>query len=111
MEFLGHLVSADGVSPRPGLVKAVVECPCPKNKDELCSFLGLCEFYSRFIPDYASKMKVLSNMLRTNVPFVWDSNCQETFELVKSEMVSTKTLRDMIQRFPVQSLLTLAIMA
>ncbi|XP_069086423.1 uncharacterized protein [Pleurodeles waltl] len=90
--FLGHCVSGEGVAPRPGLVKETLESPNPKDKDELRSFVGMCEYYSRFNSNYASKMKVLSNLLKNKVPFIWDSECQTTFEKVKQELVDARPL-------------------
>lgn len=93
VEYLGHVLSEHGVEPRPGLVKAIMDCPPPKDKTGLKSFIRLCEFYSRFIPDYASKVQPLSNMLKKNVSFLWDDCSKKSFEWVKDQLVSSKILK------------------
>ncbi|KAJ1181604.1 hypothetical protein NDU88_006809, partial [Pleurodeles waltl] len=53
VDFLGHNISARGIAPKSSLIKAIVEAPVPKDKDYLRSFLGLSEYYSRFVSGFA----------------------------------------------------------
>ena len=54
LEFMGHVLSARGISPADVKVKAVVEAREPKNAAEVRSFLGLVNFTARFIPDLST---------------------------------------------------------
>ncbi len=54
VEYLGHLVSAEGVGPVPDYVKAVKDWPLPKTKSEARTFLGKCGYYRRFIRNYSA---------------------------------------------------------
>ena len=59
IEFLGHTVTKEGVLPLPTKVAAVSEYPAPSTQDELCRFLGMVNFYNRFVPNAAKIMKLL----------------------------------------------------
>ncbi len=63
IDFLGHRVTADGVSPLPSHVKAVTDFPRPVTVKELQGFLGLINFYRRFIPAAVAILKPLTDSL------------------------------------------------
>lgn len=66
VEFLGHVVTTDGVKPNPRKVEAVKSWPLPKTPKELKSFLGTVSYYRRFIPRFAHIAKPLTSKLRGN---------------------------------------------
>ena len=66
--FLGHVLSADGISANPEKVDIVRDWPVPKNAKELHSFLGLASYYHQFIPNFAHIVKCLHQLIGpTNV--------------------------------------------
>lgn len=64
VEFLGHVVTTDGVRPNPNKVEAILNWPLPKTPKELKSFLGTVSYYRRFIPKFANIAKPLTCQLR-----------------------------------------------
>lgn len=64
VEFLGFIVSQNGIKPNPKKVQAIKEIPVPKTLQDLRSFLGLSGYYRRFIEDYAKLVKPLTLLLR-----------------------------------------------
>jgi len=51
-EFLGHIVTTEGIKPNPNKIKAIQKFPLPKTTKKK-SFLGLCGFYRKCIPNFA----------------------------------------------------------
>ena len=62
-DFLGHIISADGISCDPAKVKAIVEWPAPKAVSHLRSFLGLANYYRRFVKNFASVAAPMYDLL------------------------------------------------
>ena len=54
LKYLGHVVNTNGILPDPDKVKAIHEMPVPASATELRSFLGICNYYRKFVPDFAS---------------------------------------------------------
>jgi len=91
VEYLGHVISQEGVKVDPEKIKAITEWPKPKNISKLRGFLGLTGYYRRFIKNYAHLTTPLSNLLKKN-SFKWDNSAQECFETLKRVMSSTPVL-------------------
>ena len=77
--FLGHVVSALGVSIDPGKVEAVMSWERPKSVFEIRSFLGLAGYYKRFIEDFSWLAAPMTRLTRKEVKFVWDNSCERAF--------------------------------
>ena len=92
IQFLGHLVSEEGVEPLPDTCKAVQNFPRPTNVKQVRSFLGLSGFYRKYIEHYSKIATPLTNLTKKNVPFQWDELCQTVFELLKSALSSPPIL-------------------
>ena len=71
IDYLGHIVSRDGVMPNPKKIQAIVNYPEPRNPKELSSFLGLASYYRRFIRAFAEKAHPLTMLTRKNVAWEW----------------------------------------
>ena len=59
VEYLGHKIDSEGLHTLPSMVSAITEAPEPKNVQELRSFLGLLNYYSKFISNLASILHLL----------------------------------------------------
>jgi hypothetical protein len=91
VEYLGHIISQEGVKVDPSKIKAITEWPKPNNISKLRGFLGLTGYYRRFIKNYAHLTTPLSNLLKKN-SFKWDNNAEECFETLKRVMSSAPVL-------------------
>ncbi|GJP33534.1 hypothetical protein CLOM_g18063, partial [Closterium sp. NIES-68] len=69
VQFLGHMVSAQGVHVDPKKVEAVRTWKTPENVKELQQFLGFANYYNRFVPQYAKLAAPLTNLLKKNTPY------------------------------------------
>jgi hypothetical protein len=81
--FLGHIVSAGGVSLDPGKVKDVLNWMPPTSVLEIQSFPGLAGYYQHFIKDFSKIAKPMKRLLEKNKDFNWTPECQASFEELK----------------------------
>ena len=92
LDFLGHVVSRNGVRPNENKVKAVKDFPVPKNVKQVRSFLGLSGYYRKFVKDYAKIASPLFKLTKKSEKFVWTEPCQEAFDKLKRALVSSPVL-------------------
>ena len=92
IEYLGHIVTQDGIKPDPNKLKAVNEFPIPTDLKQLRSFLGLANYYRRFVKDFALIASPLHQLTKKSVKFCWTPQCQEAFDKLKTALVSAPIL-------------------
>lgn len=92
IEYLGYLVSENGITLCKRHVQAILEYPQPNDVKELQRFLGLCNYFRRFIKDYALKNNVLQTLLKKDVSFDFSTECKVAFECLKEELASPPVL-------------------
>jgi len=92
VNYLGYVVSRDGVTASSDKVKAVRQYPVPRNVKEVRSFLGLASFYRRLVPKFAEIAKPLTQLIRKDVQFKWESSQQAAFEKLKEILCSEQVL-------------------
>ena len=72
VEYLGYDVSAEGIKPSPTKVKAVLEWPQPKGVRDIRGFLGLANFYRRFIKHFSLKAKPWTDLTKESTVWAMD---------------------------------------
>nr|GEY14192.1 reverse transcriptase [Tanacetum cinerariifolium] len=85
--FLGHIVSADGITMDPAKVKAITKWPRPKIVTEIRSFLGLAGYHRRFVEGFSRLALTLTKLMRKGEKFVWDEEREKSFEELKKILV------------------------
>ncbi|XP_052728431.1 uncharacterized protein LOC128195237 [Vigna angularis] len=75
IQFLGHVVSAGGISVDPAKVKAVLDWESPRSVTEVRSFVGLAGYYRRFIEGFSKIVAPLTYLTRKDQPFAWTDRC------------------------------------
>lgn len=91
--FLGHTITHSGVKPNPDKINCVVNYPIPKNIKDIQAFLGLCNYYRKFIKDFAAITKPLTELTKKNVPFLWTDKQQYAFEILKQKLSTDPILQ------------------
>ena len=92
LEFLGHIVSGDKVKCDPHKLDAIKKWPTLKNIADVQSFLGLCNFYRQYCHGYATVSAPLTRLLRKDVPWEWDDNCEKAFVELKRRLTTAPVL-------------------
>ena len=94
VRYLGHEVSADGIRPDPAKTEAVSNYPVPRNAKELKQFMGLSNYYRRFVKDYSKIAEPLFKLLTKEgvKNFSWSSSCQSAFDDLKERLISPPIL-------------------
>ena len=92
VNFLGHIVSTEGVSPDPSKTSIVKEWPTPKSVKEVQQFLGLANYYRRFIKNFAMIAKPLHQATEKQAHFKWTEHCAQAFNQLKDNLTSTPIL-------------------
>ena len=89
VEYLGHIISEQGVSTDPKKIEAIKTWTKPTSVRELQSFFGLCSYYRRFIKGFATVAKPLTKLTHKNLKFVWTKECQEAFDSLKHYLIQS----------------------
>jgi hypothetical protein len=92
LKILGHIVSATGISTDPEKVKAVIDFPQPKDLKNVQSFVGLCSYYRKFIRNFATVARPLTDLTKKDRPFIWGTEQQASFDELKTLMTTTVIL-------------------
>ena len=91
--FLGHVVSKAGVSTDPSKIDVVTDWPTPINVTQVRSFLGLCNYYRRFVKNYAKIADPLYKLIgKGDRNFKWTGECQSAFDTLKTALTTTPVL-------------------
>lgn len=91
LEYLGHVITLEGVAADPAKISAMVKWSRPENIRDLRGFLGLTGYYQRFILNYGSIAWPLTDLLKKD-QFQWGKAAKETFERLKVAMTSVPML-------------------
>lgn len=91
LEYLGHIVTHQGVKVDNNKIEAMVAWPQPANITELRGFLGLTGYYQKFVQNYGLLARPLTNLLKKG-SFQWTEEAASAFKLLKQAMTTTPTL-------------------
>ena len=92
VEYLGFKVTKNGIMMDPGKVEVVREWRPPTNVKGVRGFLGLANFYRRFISDYSNIVVPLYHLLKKDTPYSWSPACQKAFDLLKDRFTTAPIL-------------------
>src|ERR1700743_646444 len=92
VEFLGYIISPQGLSMDRSKVKVIQEWPEPRKVKDVQSFLGFANFYRRFIADYSDIVVPLTRLTRKSEAWVWSPECQKSFDALKKAFTTAPIL-------------------
>ena len=83
IEYLGHVIDEHGLHPTEGKIKAIKEAPRPKNVSELRAFIGIINYYGKFLPNLSSKLAPLYKLLQNHTKWMWSDSQEQAFQAAK----------------------------
>ena len=92
VNYLGHTITIDGVSPDKSRLNALTETPRPESVDAVRSFLGFCSFYRNYIINFAMLAEPLTKLLRKNVKFKWTDEQENTRNILIEKLTNAPVL-------------------
>ena len=93
VDFLGFVISPNGVEMDTKKVQTILDWPIPTNLFEVRSFLGFCNFYRRFIKSYSKVVQPLTALTKKDTPFTWTSTEQGAFDNLRQAFTSADLLK------------------
>ena len=93
VKFYGNIVSDQGLKPDPKKVDIIMKMPAPKNKTELASFLGMCNYLSIYIPCLSDVTSTLRKLNKKNVDFQWNASHDKAFRNAKLHVANAVMLK------------------
>ena len=92
IEYLGHIIDGQGLHPSPTKVEAVKRAPVPTNITELKSFLGLINYYHKFLPQFSTTMALLYQLLCKDSKWQWTKTHDQAYQKPKELLQSSSLL-------------------
>lgn len=92
VHFLGHVCTEKGIKPDSKKLEAIDKYPKPVDKESTRRFTAFANYYRRFIPNFAEIARPLNIIQKKNTPFIWDTECDKSFEQLKIHLKSPPVL-------------------
>ena len=92
VQYLGFLVSQEGLRVDPNKTDAIKHWPAPTDATGVRSFLGLTNYFRKFVQGYAALCKPLTALTCKDVPFVWSAECSSAFQQLKNALITAPVL-------------------
>ena len=90
--YLGHIITPNGVKVNPDKIRAVTEFPVPREVKDVQSFVSLCSYYRRFVPNFSKIVQTLTMLTRKGQVFKWNDECNLAFQTLKDAVVNANCL-------------------
>jgi RNase H-like domain found in reverse transcriptase/Reverse transcriptase (RNA-dependent DNA polymerase)/Retroviral aspartyl protease len=91
--YLGHVISDQGIAPDPSKFETLLSYPVPENADDVRRFVAFCNYYRRFVPNFAELAQPLNSLLRKESIFKWNEKCQYAFDTLRSKLIQPPILQ------------------
>jgi len=90
--YLGYTVSREGILPDPSKIEVIKTLPVPRNIRGIRQFLGICNYYRRFVKGFSEIATPINNLLKAGETFKWTPECQKSFEKLKETLMQSPLL-------------------
>lgn len=90
--YCGHIIDRNGIRQVPKKAEAVMNMKIPTNREEVRAFLGLINYYGRFLKNLSTVLYPINQLLKDKVPFHWSSDCDKAYDNIKRMIASDLVL-------------------
>ena len=97
---LGHIISEKGIEVDKEKIELISKLPSPTNIKTVKQFLGHAGYYRRFIMDFSKIAKPLYKLLEKEAKFIWDADCQKSFEELKAYLTTAPIVEALTGNYP-----------
>ena len=101
VDYLGHHIDAQGVRTSPSKVEAITKAPAPNNVTELRSFLGMVNYYGKFLHNLSTQLNPLHALLKHGTKWHWSDECDRVFKQVKTKLSEAPVLMHYNPNLPI----------
>lgn len=94
-EYLGYVIGRGVIKPQVQRIQAIESCPIPQTRTKIRSFLGMANWYRRFVPNFSVRAAVLTDLTRKNCPnqILWAVEAEQAFQDIKNALCQGPVLR------------------
>ena len=93
VNYMGHVISENGVLLDPAKTKIIEEYPSPQNAKQLRSFLGLMSYYRKFVPNFSRIAAPLHKLLKIDAVYEWTAEHEQVFQTLKGKLITPPVLK------------------
>ncbi|GBG66253.1 hypothetical protein CBR_g57855 [Chara braunii] len=91
--YLGHVLDGDGIKPEDSKIAAIRDCPTPRTLTELRSFIGLANYYRKFVRNFSTIAAPLRRLLKKEAIWQWDKDCTSALKKLKRALIEYLVLK------------------
>ena len=102
VEYLGHRMDSTGLHTLSSKVAAITKATKWRNLQEPRSFLGLIHYYHKFLPNLATLLHPLNDLLKAGSKWKWSKKCSDAFEEAKQLLISSPVLPHFDPSLPIK---------
>ena len=95
------MITKDGIEPVSSKVETIVKVPPPANVQQRRSFLGLINYYGKYIPNLSTLLYPLNSLLQSNKKWCWSTECSKAFQNAKNQLTSACVLTHFNPNLPI----------
>jgi hypothetical protein len=93
IQYLGHIISSEGIIVDPEKIKSIMEWPVPKDLEDIRSFMGITRYYRRFIEGFSKIAYPIMSLQKKGTKFNWSQKCQDNFNKIKESLTLAPILK------------------
>ena len=101
VSYLGYKIDGSGIHPTTEKLNAITNAPAPKDITQLRSYLGILNFYRKFLPNAATVLEPLNELMRAKVSWFWGPKQEKAFQDSKSMLLNSKVLIHYDPKLPI----------